>query len=65
MPTGVGAGKAKIFIYRVQGIPELPLMFLKFGHRGEYGKVRYVHFFGREFTNYTIIYGVQLYGSGP
>ena len=40
MPTGVGAGKARKFIYRVQGYPGLPLIFLKFGHRGEYGKVR-------------------------
>jgi len=23
------------------GLPELPLIFLKFGHRGDYGKVRY------------------------
>ena len=44
MPTGVGAGKAKIFIYRVRGYPELHLIFLKFWHRGEYGKVRYTVF---------------------
>jgi len=42
MPTGVGAGKAKVFIYRVRGYPGLHLIFLKFGHRGEYGKVRYL-----------------------
>jgi hypothetical protein len=41
MPTGVGAGKAKIFNYRVRGYPGLHLLFLKFGHRNEYGKVRY------------------------
>ena len=41
MPTGVGAGKARIFIYRVRGYPGLPFIFLKFGHRGKYGKVRY------------------------
>ena len=44
MPTGVGAGKAKIFNYRVRGYPELHLIFLKFGHRNEYGKVRYIRF---------------------
>jgi hypothetical protein len=44
MPTGVGAGKAKIFIYRVRDYPGLPLTFLKFGNRGEYGKVRYMSF---------------------
>jgi hypothetical protein len=41
MPTGVGAGKAKIFSYRVRDFPGSPLIFLKFGHRGEYGKVQY------------------------
>ena len=41
MPTGVGAGKAKICIYRVRGYPGLYLIFLRFGQRGEYGKVRY------------------------
>jgi hypothetical protein len=41
MPTGVGAGKAKIFNYRVRGYLGLHLIFLKFGHRNEYGKVRY------------------------
>ena len=41
MPTGVGAGTAKIFNYRVRGSPGLHLIFLKFGHRNEYGKVRY------------------------
>jgi len=44
MPTGVGAGKAKIFNYRVRGYPGLHLIFLKFGHRNEYGKVRYSNF---------------------
>jgi hypothetical protein len=40
MTTGVGAGKARMIIYRIRGFPGLPLLFLKFGHRGEYGKVR-------------------------
>jgi hypothetical protein len=38
MPTGDGAGKAKIFINRrVREISGLPQIILKFGHRGEYG----------------------------
>jgi hypothetical protein len=47
MPTGVGAGKAKIFNYRVRGYPGLHLIFLKFGHRNEYGKVRYIYIYNR------------------
>jgi hypothetical protein len=43
MPTGVGAGKAKVFIYRVRGYPGLHSIFLKFGHRNEYGTVRYYY----------------------
>jgi len=51
MPTGVGAGKAEIVSYRVWGFPELPLIFLKFGHRGEYGKVRYIYIFVIQFMS--------------
>ena len=39
-PPGLVQGKVKIFIYRVRGYPGLHLIFLKFGHRGEYNKVR-------------------------
>ena len=57
MPTGVGAGKVKVFIYRVRGYPGLHLIILKFGHRNEYGKVRYD-------TSLTI-YMVFLAGKSP
>jgi len=44
------------------------LVFLKFGCRGEYGKVHYVlciyNLFGKEITKYMVIYGVYIYGSG-
>jgi len=47
LPTGVGVGMAKIFLSRVWGYPGLLFVFIKFGFRGEYSKVRYTSFWGR------------------
>jgi hypothetical protein len=40
MPSRVGARMAKIFLERIQDYPGLLLIFINFGFRGEYGKVR-------------------------
>jgi hypothetical protein len=41
MSTRVGAGMAKTILERVRGYLGLLLMFMNYGFRGEYGKVRY------------------------
>ena len=58
-PPGLVQGRINIIIYRVRGYPGLPSIFLKFGHQGEYGKVRY-GIFGREITIHTVIYSVYI-----